>query len=150
MARGAVEPGFFLVVSAAFALVTGCQEPVPGAPTYTVEIKPLFEAHCVRCHSADGVDGGTGMDPRALNGYNTDHPASHLNSFADVGDCDPDAASVPPVRCVRGAHFEALQGPMQIYVHATSSIRMPPAPAEALTSWELSLLDNWIAQGAKE
>jgi hypothetical protein len=135
-----------LVVAAA-ALLAGCQEPLPGQPTYTTDIKPLFEAHCVRCHSADGVDGGTGQDPRSV--LPTDHPNSHLNSFADVGDCDPDAAATG-VLCVRGAQFEALQGPMSGYLHTTTSIRMPLAPSEPLTSWELSLVDKWIANGAQE
>ena len=154
MARVTRSSELMLFVAVAVALLAGCQEPVPGEPTYSVEMRPLFEAHCVRCHSADGVDGGTGLDPRNLNGYSTDSPASHLNVFSDVGDCDPDAAaSVPPVRCVRGAQFEAaMTGPHEDLrsLHGSAAIRMPPAPSEPLSDWELSLVDNWIAQGAKE
>jgi hypothetical protein len=148
MARVTCSPELMLVV--ALALFGGCQEPVPGQPTYTTDIEPLFEAHCVRCHSADGVDGSTGQDPRAVNGYATDQPVSHLGSFADVGNCDPDAGAFPQPPCVRGAHFEALMGPMSIYLHTNTSVRMPLAPSEPLTSWELALVDKWIANGAQE
>jgi hypothetical protein len=138
--------GFVFV--AAFALV-GCQEPLPGQPTYTTEIKPLFEAHCVRCHSPDGVDGGTGQDPRSV--LPTDMPQqSYLNMFADTGDCDLDGNAIPTTRCWRGAHYEATMGPMSGYLHTTSSFRMPLAPSEPLTSWELALVDKWIATGAQE
>ena len=148
MARVARARDLVLPLAAALALVAGCQEAVPGQPTYTTDLKPLFEAHCVRCHSADGVDGGTGQDPRSVLG--TDHPVSHLNSYADVGDCDLDGAAVAQVPCVRGAFFEATVGPMSAYLHLTSVLRMPLAPSEPLTSWELSLVDKWIANGAPE
>jgi hypothetical protein len=150
MARVTQSPELMFVVAGALALLAGCQEPVPGQPTYTTDIKPLFEAHCVRCHSADGVDGSTGKDPRAINGYATDQPVSHLGSFADVGDCDPDAGFDAQPPCVRGAQYEALVGPMSLYIHTTLSVRMPLAPSEPLTSWELSLVDKWIANGAPE
>jgi hypothetical protein len=137
-----------MLVAGALALLVGCQEPVPGQPTYTTDLKPLFEAHCVRCHSADGVDGGTGQDPRSI--LPTDQPVSHLDSYADVGDCSLDGAATATVPCVRGAYFEATLGPMSAYLHMTSSLRMPLAPSEPLTSWELSLVDKWIANGAPE
>ncbi|HSZ80777.1 MAG TPA: hypothetical protein VLA14_00770 [Polyangia bacterium] len=147
MARVTRSADLVLFVAAALTFLMGCQEPVPGQPTYTTDLEPLFEGRCVRCHSADGVDGGTGQDPRSI--LATDQPASHLNSYADVGDCDPDAA-VTGVVCVRGAYFEATLGPMSAYLHTTTSIRMPLAPSEPLTSWELSLVDKWIANGAPE
>jgi hypothetical protein len=140
------------VVAGALALAAGCEEPVPGQPTYTANIRPLFEAHCTRCHSADGPDGGTGLDPRALNGYATDNPPSHLDVYASSGDCNTDgAANVVP--CVPGAMFSAtggLKGTLYFYVHGTGASRMPPAPAEGLDGWELSLIDRWLANGYPE
>jgi hypothetical protein len=145
----------FVLVAGGLALASlslsllGCQEPVPDQPTYSTEIRPLLEAHCVRCHSPDGVDGGTGQDPRSV--LPTDQPQqSYLDMFADLGDCEPDGNAAPTTPCWRGAHYEATVGPMSAYLHTTSSIRMPLAPSEPLTSWELSLVDKWIATGAPE
>jgi hypothetical protein len=145
MARDTRSSEPMLFVAAALALLAGCQEPVPGEPTYTVEMKPLFEAHCVRCHGGGGM---INSDPEA-GIFATDKGNSHLNVYGMTGACTADAgAALGP--CVLGAQWSAMTGLMKAYLHGSGTIHMPPAPAEPLTDWELSLVDRWLANGYPE
>jgi hypothetical protein len=166
--------GFALVASGLSVLVAvaaGCEEPIPAHPTYDIEVKPLFEAHCVRCHGAGGTLNG---DPRALNSYGTTPAAMacraacakadsaclalcpmadkpnlpYLNFYADEGDCTVDATGGTPASCKRGAKGQAAT--IKVYIHLPGAGRMPLAPAEPLTEWELGVVDNWINDGAPE
>jgi hypothetical protein len=127
-------------------LLGGCEDAIPAAPTFEVDVEPIFLAHCVRCHGAGGT---LNQDPRALNGYATDRPnVTHLDFYADRGDCTPDATGVLPASCERGAKYSVET--IEIYIHLTSSMRMPLAPAPALDEWELKVIDRWVAMGAPD
>jgi mono/diheme cytochrome c family protein len=134
-----------MLVAIALALLAGCQESLPAQPTYTTDIKPLFEANCVRCH---GAGGKVSSDPRTGPSYMNDMPVSHLNQYASTGDCDPDGG-VATVPCVYGAQWAAGLPLLQAYIHGRG-VQMPLPPAEPLSDWELSLVDRWLAKGYPE
>jgi hypothetical protein len=128
------------VALAALAL-GGCGKPVPATPTYTEDVLPILEAHCVRCHGAGGT---LNADVRSIeaapptNGY--------LNQYDDKVDCTPDANMIVPVTCRGGARYEAEIGNLHLFIHGFAQPRMPLAPAAPLDDWELSVLDNWTAE----
>ena len=114
-----------VAVLAAIAL-SACEPPVPANPSYATDVRPIFLAHCVRCHGAGGTlqfgpDAGT---RKPLQCY--------LDIYDDVGDCTSD-----PTNCKRGALFCAAYIPS---IFAT----MPPAPA-TINSWEREVLTRWAA-----
>ena len=121
--------------------LSGCEEPVPKTPTFSVEVRPIFEAHCVRCHGAGGT---LNEDPRALE----DAPPTggFLNQYEDEGDCTPNAMGYTPVTCQRGARYEAEIGNIKAFLHGPVTPRMPLAPSPPLDSWELAVVDNWLAE----
>jgi hypothetical protein len=137
LGRGCARIGTTL----AALVLSGCQEPVPRTPTFAVDVKPIFQAHCVRCHGAGGT---LNKDPRAL------EPAEPTNGFldqyADNVDCSPDAAGNIPSSCQRGARYEAENGNIRFYIHAKSGLRMPMPPSDPLAPWELEVVDNWLAE----
>jgi mono/diheme cytochrome c family protein len=134
-----------LSIAGVVALFAGCQEPLPGKPTYTTDIKPLFDANCVRCHGAGGTENS---DPRTGSAYMNDMPVSHLNQYASTGGCDPDAGAAQ-APCVLGAQWAASLPLLHAYIHGTG-VQMPLPPAEPLSDWELSLIDRWLANGYPE
>jgi hypothetical protein len=146
VARSTRIYGWAFFFAAVAAGVAGCESPIPPNPTFEIDVKPIFFAHCVRCHGAGGT---LNNDPRALNGYATDMPGvAHLDFYADQGDCTPDAQGNIPVSCERGAKTEVTV--IGAYIHLTSAMRMPLAPAPPLDDWELKVIDRWIAQGAPD
>jgi hypothetical protein len=114
---------------------------VPKTPSFELDVKPIFAAHCVRCHGAGGT---LNADPRAPD---KNAPSDgYLDRYADKSDCTPDAAGDVPPTCERGALSEAKNGYLKLYLHFTNQLRMPLAPSEPLTSWELETVDNWLAE----
>jgi len=145
VARSARIHGWAFFLAAA-AGVAGCEDAIPANPTFEVDVEPIFLAHCVRCHGAGGT---LNHDPRALNGYATDMPnLTHLDFYADRGDCTPDATGAVPASCERGAKYSVAT--IEIYIHLKSSLRMPLAPAPGLDDWELKVIDRWVAMGAPD
>ena len=118
----------------------GCEKPVPKTPTFADDVGPIFAAHCVRCHGAGGT---LNSDPRAVD---PDMPSAYLTQYADKGDCTllPDGTS--PATCIPAARFEAVNGNIKLYLEGPLEIRMPPAPGEPLSSWELDVINNWLAE----
>jgi hypothetical protein len=125
--------GLVLVAALAGAAVVGgvgCgANDIPINPTYSREIKPLMEAHCIRCHGAGGT----------------------LN-------LDPDSAKVNSVQAPTSGDFTALaddaagkHGLIWYTVAPGSALwtaffpQMPPAPAPGLTDREYQILTTWIA-----
>jgi hypothetical protein len=118
----------------------GCEKPVPETPTFADDVGPIFEAHCVRCHGAGGTLNG---DPRAVV---PDTPSAYLTQYADRGDCTPMPNGDIPPTCIPAARFEAVNGNIKLYLQGPPQIRMPPAPGAPLSSWELAVVDNWLAE----
>ena len=129
--------------SAALAVLTfsACQEPVPKTPTFAVDVKPIFEAHCVRCHGAGGT---LNKDPRAQEPAAP--PNGYLDQYDDKVSCALDAAGNIPDSCLGGARYEAEHGNIRFYIHAKTGLRMPMPPSDPLSPWELELVDNWLAE----
>ena len=137
---GRAVGGIFSSIALAAAMA-GCEEPVPKTPTFAVDVAPLFLARCVRCH---GAGGSLNADPRAYE--KSPPPDGYLDHYDDQGDCALDATGRLPASCRHGARYEADNGNLHIYIHLPPPDRMPMVPADPLTSWELELVDNWLAE----
>ena len=128
-----------MVVLAAAA--GACTPAVPGTPSYERDVRPIFMANCVRCHGA----GGTVQNE--ANGTQTGKIECFLNVYDDPTDC-PDGGTAAP--CQPGAHTCATSPSLKVFfphfLHpASGGPRMPPAPSEPLNSWELDVVDRWLA-----
>jgi hypothetical protein len=100
---------------------------VPGAPGYEVDIKPILDARCVRCHAY----------PYVANAF----PGIRL----DLYDCSslPDAGSV----CQFGAKDKAER--INIRVHGKGlGVQMPPPPAALLSPYQVDTIEKWFKAGA--
>lgn len=128
-----------LVLSLSLATVLlGCgEEPVPAAPGFAADVRPIMVARCVRCHGAGGTLNG---DPLYKKGVVP--TGGYFAQYDDSGNC---AAGAPAAGCMRGAKFYA-KTVLKIYIHAAPEMRMPPLPAEALSDRQLEVLDAWAAE----
>jgi hypothetical protein len=138
--RRGIAGAFCSLALSALAL-SGCEAPVPATPTFAVDIRPIFEGHCVRCH---GAGGSLNADPLALE--NAPPPNGFLGQYEDKADCTLDAAGNVPATCLGGALYEAKNGNIHYYINATEGLRMPMQPSEPLDSWELAVVNNWVAE----
>jgi hypothetical protein len=131
---------------AAFAAVLAtlglaCEPAAPGMPTYSADVKPILDAHCIRCHGAGGTLRGDAT-PYPLGtppaGYKTNPPAAcYLHQYPDDPvDCSK-ADGGPADDCKVGAHACATITYLSIYLPT-----MPPAPA-TLNAWERDILTRW-------
>jgi len=128
------------------ALAAGCSpESVPNAPTYEVDVKPILESRCIRCHGGGGE----------LNDDKT-----HTGTFAGLAPSDgyfnrlddqcPDGSTTG---CSHGLlYYTMAETPNKAdtltgYIDSTmDSGRMPPPPSPALTSRQKEVLHNWLAK----
>jgi hypothetical protein len=115
---------FLVAVSTLGLGAVGCEEPLPENPTWAVDIKPLVEARCVRCHGAGGT----------------------LND-------DPDSPPLPKSdkEVPQNGYFNMLEndgakhglkfygGALKTYLN----LPMPPPPASPLSDREKDLLIKW-------
>ena len=131
-------------LAAALALgAAGCTiyPSAPAEPAYDTDVLPIFQAHCTRCHD-NNLDGGaphTVFLPAANGGPMMATPPS-LSQF---GPCVVSDGGAPT--CYNpGAGGYAL--PIQMFVHLTTSVRMPLPPAPPLDDWELNVIDAWAAE----
>lgn len=139
------------LLAALAATAAGCaspEAPIPAAPSYAVDVHPIFLAHCVRCHGAGGalneaLDPRGGPDAGPLPGVGGRPALAYLGQFADSGDC----ADSPAPTCHRGAYFVATQTTeLHLYLHPPAAFPpMPPPPAPRLDDWELKVVDAWLA-----
>ncbi len=147
----AVRPVLAGILAALVALAAGCAPPVPSvpaAPSYAADVRPIFLAHCVRCHGAGGTlnlarDPRGGADAGPLPSVAGKPALAYLGQYADSGDCgDPSSLT-----CHRGAHFVATQtSELKLYLHPPPNFPpMPPPPAPRLDAWELDVVDAWLA-----
>lgn len=111
----------------------------PAEPAYDTDVRPIFLAHCARCHG-DGPDGGS-LNTVAGSSKTGATPVSCLTQFgtSDGG------------TCTTGANAEATNGLLDSYVHGrTAGEQMPPAPAPPLNSYELGVIDAWVAESPRK
>jgi len=124
-----------LAFAAALALtaLSACSPEVPAAPTYTKDVGPILDAHCVRCHGQGGTLNKYGIP---VNG--TDHPPKvcYLQRYDD--DCSSGT-------CLSGAMTCASLIVSYVNLPAANGLRMPPSPSDPLNDWEKGVLKNWAA-----
>jgi hypothetical protein len=133
--RHSVDRALFFAV----LVLSGCEKPVPETPRFETDIKPIFDAHCVRCHGAGGT---LNADPRARE---VAGPGSYLDQYEDKVDCTPDAMGNIPQTCVPGARFEAVVGNIHLFLNG-GPLQMPLPPAAPLSPWELDVVNHWLAE----
>ncbi|HEX3697917.1 MAG TPA: hypothetical protein VH374_21265 [Polyangia bacterium] len=135
----------FLLLCLGLAIGAGACEPAdpPADPSFKTDVLPLMQGHCVRCHGANNTLNADPLSQAKPTAYNVAPETGFFDHYEDrmmgEGGC-----SMP--RCT-GAASSVLQ--IQLFIHAASTTRMPPLPAEGLSEWELKLLDNWTGTLAK-
>ena len=138
------------LAGALVALGSGCAPPepaVPAAPSYAVDVRPLFVAHCVRCHGAGGtlnqaLNPNGGADAGPLPSVGGRPAEAYLGQYDDSGDCTTQTPA-----CHRGAHYMATQPSnlLHLYLHPPAGFpSMPPPPSPRLDDWELKVVDAWL------
>jgi hypothetical protein len=105
----------------------------PAQPAFDTDVLPIFEAHCTRCHGA-GPDGG------ALNA--ADIPG--MGVLQASGPCLMQYGTNPSSYCQGGA--AVYTDKIHTYIQPGYSLRMPPPPAPELNSWELDVVESWLAE----
>jgi mono/diheme cytochrome c family protein len=107
----------------------------PSDPAFDTEVLPVFQAHCTRCHG-DGPDGG-GLNAVAGSSKTGATAMSCLTQFSgsDAGACS------------MAADTDVGNHKLDAYVHGrTAGEQMPPPPAAPLNSYELGVIDAWVAE----
>jgi hypothetical protein len=131
------RPFGMLAFAAALALsaLSACSAEVPAAPTYTKDVAPILNAHCVRCHGAGGT---LNMYPFPVYGSVQAPTTCYLQRYDD--DC-----SAGPAACLAGA--KTCAGLIVSYVNAPVGTiqHMPPPPSDPLNDWEKDVLTRWTA-----
>ena len=117
------------------ALIVACgasADPPPANPSFAQDVLPVMNEHCVRCHGAGGELHGdkTSTNPA----YQSPPETGYFNQYDDT----------VVNGMVTKAGAKSLATEIKLYVHFGEMMRMPPAPAEPLSDWELKLIDNWV------
>jgi hypothetical protein len=120
--------GLAAVLGGAGCVESSGDEPVN--PSYTRNIKPLMEAHCIRCHGAGGTLNGD-PDIAKVNGS----MAATNGDFTTLADAS--ATIFGLMHYVNGAPGAPSMG---LFLPS-----MPPPPAPPLTTWEKDVLLKWLA-----
>jgi hypothetical protein len=110
--------------------------PVPVAPTYATDVRPILLQHCVRCHGAGGT---LNVDPTST--AQTPPPNGYFDHYEDQGDCTPGDGGALPATCKQGA--ASLAPGMATLV---DNDEMPPAPAPLLSTHDRQVIDRWAAE----
>jgi mono/diheme cytochrome c family protein len=143
-----------------------CSQAVPAAPSYQIDVRPIFLAHCTRCHGDGIADGGSLNNAHEPTGpYDAAAPLKsdpldlkfeplYLTQYADSGNCTRLDGGAWDPSCHFGALTAATSPPAPLpnfnlskRLHGTlgGGTTMPPAPAAMLDDWELRVVDAWIA-----
>jgi mono/diheme cytochrome c family protein len=116
--------------------LTGCDSSTPGmapGPSFSQDILPIFNRHCVMCHMADGAQGEFSLHPQphaALVGVPSSQSELLLVNAGDV------EASYLYHKLV-GSHLDVGgEGDSMPYQRALLDAR------------DLAAIEQWIAQGA--
>jgi hypothetical protein len=127
-----------LGLAAAISGAAGCTlyPSAPSGPAYDTDVRPIFEAHCNRCHG-DGPDGGS-LNNAAGTQDTGSFPTACFTQFGANSDAGLGGCSL-------GAKSQSLV--MSMYIHSTMvGTQMPPPPAPSLNSYELGVIDAWLAE----
>jgi hypothetical protein len=136
-----LTPAALAVAIAVALLAPACGPAKPATPSFAKDVAPIFDAHCTRCHSSHGPDGGfldnpvTGKTPVVC----------HLDFYeGSPATCAADGG-VPPPAC-QGAHYCATMYKqfMSSYINGVSD-PMPPPPSSLMNDWERDVVERWIS-----
>lgn len=107
----------------------GCADKKPEDVSFSKHIQPILSTHCLECHKA----GGTGFTASGFNmeSYNGLMKGTKFGPVIKPGD----AISSTFVRLIKG------QG--------DPSINMPHGGRQPLSAENISQIENWVNQGAK-
>jgi hypothetical protein len=120
--------------------------------TFATDIKPLFEASCIRCHGERNPKGALRLD--ILDGL---HAGSEDGKVITPGDSansklvhaiarlNPKTAMPPEPRKPRNPAGASTNAP----AGGPGGQRQGPPPAKPLTAEEVGIVRAWIDQGAK-
>ncbi|MBL9212926.1 MAG: DUF1553 domain-containing protein [Opitutaceae bacterium] len=107
------------LIGAAFA------SPLPAAPSFVPDIRPILEAHCVKCHGAEKQKSGYRLDVKSI--ALTGGEGSAPNILPGQG------AASPLLKYIKGE---------------VEDMRMPPE-GEALSAADVAKIQAWIDAGAE-
>ena len=153
---GAAAPALGLVLALSVIGCTSLPSP-PSAPAYDTEVRPIFVAHCTRCHGA-GPDGGSLNVPTETTGHNAGPALTdaevlnffaekiYLTQFGTTGTCVPDNTGSLPADCRQGAGSAARTIPAFVKSARSAANHMPVPPAPDLNEYEIGVIDAWVAE----
>ena len=117
-----------LALSASLVLTACGGEPAPKAISFTTDIKPILDQHCLECHDAGGA--GALASGLKLTTYQDVMKGTKFGPIIKAGD----SASSTLVILVEG--------------RADPSINMPHGGRPALSKIQTQKIRQWINQGA--
>jgi len=131
------------VAAVALALLaSACSPAKPANPSFAADVAPIFNAHCTRCHSANGADGGFLNDPVAM----TTPKVCHFDFYeGDPATCAGNDGGVPPPPC-QGALYcgKTYNNIIRQYIDGVGK-PMPPPPASLMNDWGRDVVERWLA-----
>ena len=124
------KPGFTLKLFAAFAmpvLITACssEEPV----SYTQDIRPILDQHCISCHQA----GGAGQEASGFS----------MVTYDDLMKGTQFGPMIIPGDALGSNMLVLMEG------RADPSISMPHGSMKPVPQSQIDTIRSWIEQGAK-
>lgn len=119
----------FAIAGVSAVLLTSCGEKEAKALSYTSDIKPILDQHCVECHKEGGK--GTEKSGLLLDSYEATMRGTKFGPVVIAG------------QAVNSTLYRLVSG------KADPSLRMPH-DADPLPEDTVNTMRDWIDQGAKE
>ena len=119
---------------ALWTTTVACTPEVPANPTYTNDVRPIFIAHCVRCHGA-----GDMLNAMLVNGVSQAPKHCYLQRYENEGDC----TNLIDPACKPGAGSALCTAQVPPKITLTNTLRMPAPPSDPLTDWEKDVIIRW-------
>jgi hypothetical protein len=115
-----------VLTGAAVSGAAGCGNAAKPFPSYANDVKPIMDAHCIRCHGAGGMMNGDPYTPLIMN---TQTPIRGDFTTMDG--------------------FKTYTGPgggsLKVFI---DTLPMPPPPSSKLDSFDYDTLVNWASNPA--
>jgi mono/diheme cytochrome c family protein len=124
--RHSATVGLLMTVGVALG-TAACGPDVPANPDWAVDVRPILQARCVRCHGSHEPD-QAGGPPTRIDPLSKDTAGLAAQPFDTVEPLTSALTNMMPAR-IRG------QGPLMI---------MPPPPAAPLEGWQIDIIANYV------